>query len=275
MPQAALLALTGVLGLAIGSFLNVCIHRLPRGESLVTPPSRCPHCGRALRWRDNVPVVSWLWLGGRCAGCSAPISKRYPIVELVTALLFVAVVWTTPAGALLASRLTFVSALIVLFFTDLELQVLPDAVTLTGTVLGFAASFFTDVGWPSSLIGLVAGGGLLWFVAEVYFRWRGIDGLGGGDVKMNAMIGAFLGWPAVLIGLIVSAVVGAVVGTILGRGDMKYVMPFGVFLAAGALALVFFDGPMMSAYWGLVDWYLGIIGLGPMTRFPTHLTGVL
>lgn len=265
MPPAVLFVLAGVLGLAVGSFLNVCIHRLPRGESLLTPPSRCPRCGRGLRWRDNVPVLSWLWLRGRCAGCQAPISGRYPVVEILTALLFVAVVWTTPVGPLLASRLVFVSALVVLFFTDLERQILPDAVTLPGMAVGVAASFFTGVGGQSSLIGLVAGGGLLWFVAEVYFRWRGIDGLGGGDVKMNAMIGAFLGWPAVLVGLIVSSIAGAVIGTILGRGDMKYVMPFGVFLATGGLALTFFDGPMLTAYAQVIEWYLGILGLGPVT----------
>ncbi|MGE0039882.1 MAG: A24 family peptidase [Vicinamibacterales bacterium] len=261
MTAGALPWLAGLLGLLVGSFLNVCIHRLPRGESLVTPPSRCPRCGRPLRWRDNVPIASWLLLGGRCAACGDPISMRYPIVEAVTAALFVAVALTTGPLPLLAARLVFVAMLVVLFATDLDLQILPDAITLPGIVAGFGLSFVTGLGWQSSLTGLVVGGGMLWFVAEVYFRWRRIEGLGGGDIKMNAMIGAFLGWPAVLIGLVLAAVSGAVVGTILGRGNMKHVLPFGVFLAAGALALVFFDGPIMAGYWRLIDWYLGLLGL--------------
>ncbi|MGE3273522.1 MAG: A24 family peptidase [Vicinamibacterales bacterium] len=253
--------MAGVLGLLIGSFLNVCIYRLPRGGSLVSPPSRCPGCETPIRWRDNIPVLSWLWLRGRCASCGQPISIRYPIVELVTAALFVALAWTTGPGPLLGARLLFVAMLVVLFATDLELQILPDAVTLPGIVAGVVLSVVTPLGWESSLIGVAAGGGLLWFVAEVYFRWRHIEGLGGGDIKMNAMIGAFLGWPTVLIGLVLAAVSGAVVGTVLGRGDMKHVVPFGVFLAAAALALVFFEAPILAAYWRLIEWYLGVLGM--------------
>jgi leader peptidase (prepilin peptidase) / N-methyltransferase len=234
-PQLAILV---VLGLAVGSFLNVCIHRLPLGQSLSTPGSRCPKCGYALRWFDNVPVASYALLAGRCRKCRAPISIRYPVVEVATMLLFVlhgAVFgWT----ALLVPRLVFACAMVVLFAIDLEHHLLPDVITLPGIALGLVSSAVLPPGLMDALIGVVVGGGVLWLVSEAYYRYSGHEGMGGGDIKMLAMIGAFLGWELALLTLVLSSFVGSLVGllVILGRrGGMKYALPYGTFLALGAL----------------------------------------
>jgi leader peptidase (prepilin peptidase)/N-methyltransferase len=224
-------------GLIVGSFLNVCIHRLPLHESVVWPASRCPHCRAELKPYDNIPLISYLVLGGRCRSCGKPISVQYPIVELLTGIVFfVAFLLFQPP--LVYQRLLFACAMIVLFVVDLEHRILPDAITLPGIVLGLAFSFFMPPGWMDSLLGLVLGGGSLWAMAEAYFRIRNEEGMGFGDVKMLAMIGAFLGWKLVLLTLVLSSLVGSIVGIAiiaLKRGDMKYALPFGTFLAIGAL----------------------------------------
>jgi leader peptidase (prepilin peptidase)/N-methyltransferase len=253
MPPFALVALAAVMGLAVGSFLNVCIYRLPRGESLAYPPSRCPRCGKRLAWFDNVPVISWLFLRGRCRQCGEPISIQYPIVELVTAIIAVLVVLVTPPGALVASRLILSALLIVLFVIDLELQILPNVITLPGIVLGFAFSFFTPPGPVASLAGVALGAGILYGIAAAYYAIRKEEGMGMGDVKMLAMIGAFLGWRAVLLTLIMSSFAGALVGVALmasKRESLQYALPFGTFLALGAFAA-------MLAGEALINWYLG------------------
>jgi leader peptidase (prepilin peptidase)/N-methyltransferase len=227
-----------VFGLAVGSFLNVCIHRLPLRESLAWPASRCPHCRTPIRPYDNIPVVSYAILRGRCRTCGQPISLQYPIIELATALVFLAA-YLMFAPPLLFQRLLFACAMIVLFVIDLEHRILPDAITLPGIVVGFLFSFFMPPGWIDSLLGLLLGGGVLWAMAEVYFRLRHEEGMGFGDVKMLAMIGAFLGWKLVLLTLVLSSFIGSVVGLALiitKRGDMKYALPFGTFLAIGAIA---------------------------------------
>jgi leader peptidase (prepilin peptidase)/N-methyltransferase len=248
-----LLTLAGVLGLCIGSFLNVCIHRLPRGESLVHPPSRCPKCGVSLRWYHNLPVVSWIALRGRCAGCRVPISARYPAVELMTAALWVLLVWLTPLGWLLASRLILGTALIVLFMIDLEHQILPNSITLPGIVVGFGFSLLTFPGPFDALLGILVGGGVLYGIALAYYLIRKEEGMGMGDVKMLAMIGAFLGWRAVLVTLVLSSFAGALIGVVLmasQRGSMRYALPFGTFLSIGALVA-------MLTGEQLVRWYMG------------------
>lgn len=247
------LVVAAVFGLIIGSFLNVCIHRLPRGQSLLHPPSTCPRCGRRLRWFDNVPVVSWVLLRGRCGQCGAPISVQYPLVEIVTALVFAGVAWITPDPVLMASRLIFSASLIVLFAIDLEHQLLPNVITLPGIVAGFAFSFVTPVGWFDSLVGILVGGGILYAIAAGYYAVRREEGLGMGDVKMLAMVGAFLGWESVLLTLVLASFSGSIVGVGLiaaSRGGMKAALPFGTFLAVGALA---------AMAWGerLIAWYLG------------------
>ncbi len=247
------LVIAGLFGLAIGSFLNVVIHRVPRGESVVSPGSRCPNCGYALRWKDNIPVLSWLLLGGTCRQCRAPISIQYPIVELVTALLFVLVTWMTPAGPLLASRLILVVILIVLFGIDLHHQILPNVITLPGIAIGLLFSLFAPPGLRDALIGTVLGGAILYGIAAAYYAVRREEGLGMGDVKMLAMIGAFLGWKAVLVTLVLSSFAGALVGVGLiafSRGTMRLALPFGTFLALGALAAMLVGEP-------LVTWYAG------------------
>jgi leader peptidase (prepilin peptidase)/N-methyltransferase len=247
--------LAGVLGLMIGSFLNVCIYRLPRDISIVFPPSRCPSCGTPIRWYHNVPVLGWLAIGGRCASCRAPISVRYPIVEAITGALFVLHVLVIGADWLLLARLVFAAALVVLFAIDLEHQILPDVITLPGIVLGFLASFVLPPGWVSSLIGILIGGGLPWALAEVYYRVRGVEGLGFGDVKMLAMIGAVLGWPLMLLTLLIASVSGALVGgtlIVVGMGDRQLRLPFGTFLAVAALIAGLFGQPA-------VEWYARMI----------------
>ena len=240
-----------LFGLCFGSFLNVVIFRLPLGQSLSRPPSRCPACGYTLRWRDNVPILSWVWLGGTCRQCRARISMQYPIVELVTALLFVTVVWLTPPGPLVFSRLIFVCVLIALFGIDLEHQILPNTITLPGIAVGFIFSFITPPGWQSSLVGIVLGAGILYGIAAAYYLWRREEGLGMGDVKMLAMIGAFLGWKAVLVALVLSSFSGALIGVTLiaaQRGGMRLALPFGTFLALGAIVAMFAGDPLLAWY---------------------------
>jgi leader peptidase (prepilin peptidase)/N-methyltransferase len=234
--------LVGVLfaafGLVVGSFLNVCIYRLPLKQSIVWPASRCTTCERPLDWYENVPVVAWVALGGRCRTCQTSISAMYPVVELVTGALFVGgylLYGVTPLGFV---RIAFGCAMIVLFVIDLQHHILPNIITVTGVPIGLALSLFLPPGWQESLIGLLLGGGVLWVIGEAYYRLRGIDGLGMGDVKMLAMIGAFLGWRLTLVTLIFASFTGALMGVALlasGRGGMKAALPFGTFLAVGAL----------------------------------------
>jgi leader peptidase (prepilin peptidase)/N-methyltransferase len=253
MTDAFSIAVAAAFGAIIGSFLNVCIHRLPLGESVVWPSSRCPGCRRQLAWFENIPILSYLGLLGRCRTCRAPISIRYPVVEATTALLFGGAMWAYGPGVLFASRVILGCALIVLFAIDLEHHLLPNTITLPGIVVGFAFSFFTEPGWQSSAIGILVGGGVLYAIAEVYYRVRHEEGLGMGDVKMLAMVGAFLGWKLTLLTLMMASFAGSFVGIgliALRRGDMKYALPFGTFLAMGAA---------LSAVAGtsFLNWYLG------------------
>jgi leader peptidase (prepilin peptidase) / N-methyltransferase len=228
----------GALGLAVGSFLNVCIHRLPRQESLASPGSRCPQCGAPLRWYDNIPLLSYIILGGRCRSCRAAISMIYPLVEFVTALVFLAAYFLFGPSPLLVARLVFACAMIVLFVVDLQHRILPNVITIPGIIAGFVFSLFLPPGWLGSLIGIVAGGGVLLLMAEMYYRFRKEEGLGMGDVKMLAMIGAFLGWKLMLVTLVLGSFLGSFIGIgmiALKRGDMKYALPFGTFLAIGAI----------------------------------------
>ena len=241
----------GLFGLIVGSFLNVCIYRLPRHESVHWPGSHCTVCNRSLAWYENIPIVSWVVLRGRCRTCGDPISVMYPVVEAVTALVFVAGYSIYGLTPLLAARLLFACAMIVLFAIDLRHYILPDAITLPGIVVGFALSFVLPPGWLASLIGMLAGGGVLFAIAEAYFRLRGIEGLGMGDVKMLAMIGAFLGWQLMLLTLVLASFAGSLLGLALiasGRGSMKLKLPFGTFLAVGALVAAVVGEPILEWY---------------------------
>ena len=240
------------IGAVIGSFLNVCIYRVPRGKSIVWPASACESCARELSWYENMPVVSWSVLGGKCRTCKAPLSIRHPLIEALTAAMFGVAMWHYGPSVQLLAQLVFGCALIVLFAIDLEHHLLPNVITLPGIVVGFAFSFVTGPGWLASLVGIVLGGGSLWLIAEAYYRLRHEEGLGMGDVKMLAMIGAFLGWQLTIMTLVMGSLAGSIVGLIIiaaRKGDMKYALPFGTFLAMGA-ALAATVGP------GLLTWYL-------------------
>ena len=238
-PTWVLIALAAILGAAIGSFLNVCIHRLPREMSVAWPPSSCPHCGRTLAWYENIPIGAYLVLRGRCRTCRAPIGMRYPIVEAVTSAMFAAACWYYGPGLLLASRLVLGCALIVLFSVDLEHHLLPNAITLPGIVVGFAFSLFTAPGWIDSLLGIALGGGSLLAMFYAWLWLRGEEALGMGDPKMLAMIGAFLGWQMTLLTLVFASFTGSLLGVALiamRRASMQSLLPFGCFLAIGAAA---------------------------------------
>lgn len=247
-------AVASLFGLVIGSFLNVCIYRVPLGLSVVSPPSRCGACERTLRWFHNVPVLSWLVLRGRCGFCGARVSVQYPLVELVTAGVFALTAWLTPLDTLLAARLVLACLLIVLFAIDFEHYLLPNVLTLPGIGAGLAFALIGPPGWQDSVAGILLGGGLLYGLAAGYYALRKEEGLGMGDVKMLAMIGAFLGWKAVLLTLVLSSFAGAAIGVAMmlltERGGMKYALPFGTFLALGA-------GVAMLAGDGLIAWYAG------------------
>jgi leader peptidase (prepilin peptidase)/N-methyltransferase len=246
------------VGLCIGSFLNVVIHRLPRRTSVVTPPSRCPGCGYELSWYDNIPVVSWALLRGRCRKCGAPISVRYPIVELLTMVVFLLHWGVFGWTLLMAVRVLFACALIALFAIDLEHHLLPDRITLPGIAVGLILSIIVPPGIVDAILGAILGWVVLWAIGEAYFRYSGQEGMGGGDVKMLAMVGAFLGWKLVLVTLVLSSVTGSLIGMAViaaRRGDMKYALPYGTFLAAAALLASLMGDRLVAWYTGL---YAGI-----------------
>jgi len=245
----------GVFGLMVGSFLNVCIARLPVGESVVAPRSRCPKCHKLISWYDNIPIVSFVMLSGRCRRCNTPISGRYPAVEFITGVCFV--VQGLAHGddlPLLASRLVFTAMLIVLFGTDLETMRLPNVLTLPGIAVGVAFSLRLPPGLVASLVGAAVGAGILYAIRWIWFRLRGVDAMGLGDVKMLAMIGAFLGWQQVFVVLFLASLVGAIVGVALAarsRRGLSSRLPFGTFLAAAAFVASLVGEP-------LVRWYVGL-----------------
>jgi leader peptidase (prepilin peptidase)/N-methyltransferase len=256
IPEPLVILFVVLFGLCIGSFLNVCIYRLPRRESLVSPGSRCTSCGRSLSWYENIPVASWVVLGGRCRTCRTPVSGLYPAIELLTAATVLGAYLLYGLTALGFVRALFACSLIVLFVTDLQHKILPNVITLPGIVIGFISSLFLPPGWFDSLIGIVVGGGTLFAISEAYYRLRGQEGMGMGDVKLLGMIGAFLGWKLVLLTLVFASFTGSLVGVafiVSGRGSMQYALPFGTFLAVGAFA---------AAIWGtpIVDWYFGFYG---------------
>jgi len=239
-------------GAAVGSFLNVCIGRIPEGLSIISPPSRCPRCGHPIRFYDNIPVVSFLLLGGKCRDCSEKISFRYPLVELLTALfawLLFDLYGLTPA---FPAAFVFVCTLIVISFIDLDHQIIPHILTLGGIpVFAVLAVLFMGLTVIDAFCGIMIGAGVLYFVAVYYEALTGREGMGGGDVNLLAMLGAFFGWKSILFILLVSSLLGAVVGLVLilfqGR-DMKYAVPFGPFLCMAALVYLFFGNSLILLF---------------------------
>lgn len=242
-----------VFGLCIGSFLNVCIYRLPNSQSIVHPGSACPSCGNAIRWYDNIPLLSYVILRGRCRKCRHPISLRYPMVELISGL-FAWITWLKfglhPQTVI---YFAFIAALLAITFIDIDHRIIPDVISLPGIPIGFLVSFaIPSVTWLASLIGILIGGGILLVIAWGYHLITGKEGMGGGDIKLLAMIGAFLGWQGVLFTIIASSFTGTLIGLLVmlrTRQGTKLAVPFGPFLSLGAIMYVFF-GPQ------LIDWYL-------------------
>ncbi len=262
-----------LLGLIVGSFLNVCILRIPAGESVVKPASRCPQCRAPIRPYDNIPLVSWLLLGGKCRSCKAKISPLYPTVELITGLLFLGCYLAFDLTPEAAKWAAFAALLVALTITDARERILPDKVNFAGLGIGLVFSLFTRpidgtalwlanrafefpppvpvLSFADAVLGAAAGSGLLWVVAEGYFRLRGRDGMGLGDVKMMAMAGAFLGVKRTLLTILAGSLLGSAIGLILiaasGKGR-DYELPFGTFLGASALLVVFFGTPALHWY---------------------------
>ena len=272
IPLAAFL-----FGLVVGSFLNVCILRIPADKSIVLPASSCPKCGKAIAPYDNIPVLSWLILGGKCRNCKTKISAMYPAVELLTGLLFLACYFVFGLTLESLKWAIFAAMLVVLTITDLRERILPDAVNFFGLGAGLLFSFFTKpldgtalwianrwfdfpppqpvLSFVDAILGAVAGSGLLWVVAEGYFRLRGREGMGLGDVKMMAAVGAFLGLKRTLMTVLAASLLGSVIGIVLiavSKKGRDYELPFGTFLGAGALLVLFFGTPALQWYQSLM-----------------------
>ena len=239
-----------VAGAAIGSFLNVLIYRIPEGQSIVFPSSRCPKCTHSIRFYDNIPIISYLVLRGRCRDCREKISLRYPIVEAITALLSMFLFWKYGLSIKYVFSFTFTCALIVITFIDLDHQIIPDVITLPGIPLFFLmAVFFMGIPILEALLGILIGGGCLFAIAFLYEIITRREGMGGGDIKLLAMLGAFLGWKSIFFILFVSSLLGAVVGisVMIAKGkDMKYAVPFGPFLSIAAIAYLFVGIDVMN-----------------------------
>lgn len=244
-----------IFGAAVGSFLNVCIYRLPAKTSIVKPSSRCPNCGHPIRYRDNLPIISFILLGGKCRDCKSRISLRYPLVELITAALALILFIKFNLSLTFLVFFVFTAVLIVITFIDLDHQIIPDILTLPGIPLFFlAAVFIVKVPWLEALIGLLVGGGVLFIIAFVYELISKREGMGGGDIKLLAMIGGFLGWKSLVFILLFSSLTGAIIGIAvmtIKKQDMKYAIPFGPFLSAAAIAYIFFG-----------NWYIHLFLIG-------------
>ncbi|HLJ23112.1 MAG TPA: prepilin peptidase [Candidatus Acidoferrales bacterium] len=262
----------------IGSFLNVCILRIPADKSIVLPSSACTNCGKAIAPYDNIPVLSWLFLGGKCRNCETKISAMYPAVELLTGLLFLACYFVFGPTIEALKWAVFSAILVVLTVTDLRERILPDEVNFFGLGTGLLFSFFTKsldgtalylanrwfefppppmaLSVADALLGAAAGSGLLWIVAEGYFRLRGREGMGLGDVKMMAAIGAFLGLKRTMMTVLAGSLLGSVIGIFLiaiSKKGRDYELPFGTFLGAGALLVVFFGTSTLHWYESLLS----------------------
>ncbi len=278
VPLPLACALMAVFGAVIGSFLNVVIHRVPREQSIVFPNSTCPKCRAPIRAYDNIPILSYLVLRGQCRSCRARISARYPAVEALTALLFAAVTWHDALSFALAFDLAFVASILALIFIDAEHMILPNAITYPGILFALMSrivvpylvgpSHFDDVpglamslpatypAWAVPLIGAaigaLAGGGSLWLMGFLWEKLRGVEAMGLGDVKMMAMVGAYLGWRLTVLTIFIAVFTGSVVGIALmlyrGRRNLQMMLPFGIFLGAGALASLLIGTR-------IVEWY--------------------
>jgi len=235
-----------IFGAIVGSFLNVVILRLPEeGESIVFPGSRCPSCKKEIRWYDNIPILSFVFLGGKCRSCGQTISLQYPLVEFCMAMLSLALYTKFGLSFEFFFYFLFVASLLAIIFIDIRHQIIPDVISLSGIIIGFAGSFFNaEVTWQQAGLGILLGGGILYAIAKSYYLIAGREGMGGGDIKLLGMIGGFLGWQSLLFVIFASSLTGSVVGVCAmikqGKGG-KTRIPFGPFLALAALFFLFFQ----------------------------------
>ncbi len=241
-----------IFGAVVGSFLNVCIYRIPKGESIVFPGSHCPHCKGSIPFYDNIPLVSYLVLRGRCRYCQGTISLQYPLVEGITAFASFLLFYQFGISWSYLFYFAFVASLIVITVIDLYHQIIPDVISLPGIGVGLVASLLLpQLTFFNSLAGMLLGGGSLFLVATFYHWLTKREGMGGGDVKLLAMIGAFLGWKAVILTIVLSSLIGSIVGVIviMAKGkDFKYAIPFGPFLSLGAALSLFYGEQIIRCY---------------------------
>lgn len=252
IPPAIALAFCALSGLCVGSFLNVVIGRLPAGRSIARPRSSCPRCGNSIAWYDNVPVLSYLLLRARCRSCRSPISWRYPVVEILCAALFAMAYIRFGPTLQLASALVLLSMLVAISGIDLDHQIIPDLLSVPGVVVGLLMSLAPGaIGWPASTLGVVVGAGVFLVIIAASSLALGQAGMGGGDVKLGAMLGAFLGWKLVLFSILISVLVGGLLaGGLLatGRKGRKDPIPFGPFLALGGAICLFWGDATLAWY---------------------------
>lgn len=256
MPSYIIEIITFIYGLCIGSFLNVCIYRLPLSKSIIKPGSMCPGCETPIRFYDNVPVLSYIWLKGRCRNCKTAISFRYVMVEILTGICALCTLMKFDLSLEGLIYFVFIAALIVIIYIDIDHRIIPNVITLPGILIFFIASFAVEtVTFKDSILGIVIGGGSLYLVAWTYRLLTGKEGMGGGDIKLLAMFGALIGWKGVLFTIFVSSAIGTTAGLavmLVTKKNMKLAIPFGPFLSIGAVMYIFF-GPV------IIHWYLGII----------------
>jgi len=276
-PLPAVCAFMAAVGAIIGSFLNVVIHRLPREQSIVLPSSKCPKCKTAIKPYDNIPVISYLILRGRCRSCGVRISPRYPAVEAVTALLFAAVTWHDGLSFALAFDLAFAASIIALIFIDAEHMILPNAITYPGMFFALITrlaipylagpAHFDDLPqlmtvfptWPvwavsltGAALGALVGGGFLWLMGFMWEKLRGVEAMGFGDVKMMLMVGAFLGWRLTILTILIGAFTGSVIGIAVmyrrGGRNLQMMLPFGIFLGIGSIISLLLGSQVIAWY---------------------------
>jgi leader peptidase (prepilin peptidase)/N-methyltransferase len=241
-----------IFGLIIGSFLNVVIYRLPEHQSIVSPPSHCPRCGKQIKPYDNIPLLSYIILRGKCRYCGSRISPRYPAVELITGLLAAGLFIKYGFSVDLIGFFILSACLIAITFIDIDHRIIPNTISYPGTIIGFAASFFVSINNPiNATIGILTGAGILFATAFIYKAVTGVEGMGMGDVKLMAMIGAFLGWEAAIFTIIISAFIGSIVGVSLvlfaGKGR-RYAIPYGPFISASAIIYLFYGQTFIHIY---------------------------
>ena len=246
-----------IIGACIGSFLNVCIYRIPENNSIITPGSFCPACKKGIPFYCNIPVLSYLFLKGRCKFCHEPISIRYPLIEILAGMFAVVLFYKFGIGQVMVYWFIFTSVLITISFIDIDHQIIPDVISLPG-ILVFASSFYflPEMTLKNTLLGIVAGGGSLYAVAFLYYLLKKQEGMGGGDIKLLAMIGAAIGIKGVFFTIFAGSLLGTFFGLLImiytKIADSKLKIPFGPFLSMGAILYIFFGEQ-------LILWYLGIL----------------